>query len=57
MAMQKNKGKSGNTKAGKEANGSSGDNAARQSAKSESPNRSGARDREGRKGGSQENRL
>ena len=46
-----------NTKAGKEQFGSSGDNEARQKRIDEDPDRSEARDREGRKGGSNEEPL
>ena len=46
-----------NAKAGKEKFGSSGDNQARQRRIDEDPNRSEARDREGRKGGSNEKNL
>ena len=46
-----------NTKAGKEQFGSSGDNPARQKRIDENPNRSEARDREGRKGGSNAKNL
>ncbi len=40
-----------NAKSGREQQGSSGDNRARQKAASEDPEHSNARDREGRKGG------
>ena len=43
-----------NTKSGKEQFGSSGDNPARQRRIDEDPDRSEARDRDGRKGGSNE---
>lgn len=46
-----------NTKAGKEQFGSSGDNPRRQERLDQEPNRSEARDREGRKGGSNEKNL
>ncbi|MCA1661238.1 MAG: hypothetical protein LC648_03350 [Novosphingobium sp.] len=46
-----------NTKAGKEHFGSSSDNPRRQERKKQNPNRSNARDREGRKGGSNEKNL
>lgn len=50
-----------NTKAGKEQFGSSGDNPARQQQQAQdpqhSPQNSGARDRENRKGGSNEKNL
>ena len=45
------------TKAGKEQFGSSGDNPARQRRIDEDPNRSEARDRENRKGGSNAKNL
>lgn len=43
--------KTHNTQAGQEQRGSSGDNIRRQQQESRDPNRSSARDREGRKGG------
>jgi hypothetical protein len=46
-----------NTKASKERFGSSGDNKARQQQINDAPNRSEARDRENRKGGSNEKNL
>lgn len=46
-----------NTKAGKEQFGSSGDNPRRQERVEQDPDRSQARDREGRKGGSNEKNL
>ena len=46
-----------NTKAGKGQFGSSGDNRARQKRIDEDPDRSEARDREGRKGGSNAKNL
>jgi hypothetical protein len=47
----------GNAKARKEQFGSSGDNPARQQQQAEDPQHSNARDREGRKGGSNEQNL
>lgn len=47
----------GNTKARKEQRGSSEDNIARQQRESRDPAKSNARDREGRKGGSNEKNL
>lgn len=51
--------KTHNTKAGKEQHGSSGDNIRQQQQQQESrdPDKSNARDREGRKGGSNEKNL
>ena len=46
-----------NTKAGKEQFGSSGDNRRRQEQQQQDPNQSNARDREGRKGGSNDKNL
>jgi len=46
-----------NTKAGKEQRGSSQDNVARQQQETRDPDKSNARDREGRKGGSNEKNL
>lgn len=46
-----------NTKAGKEQFGSSGDNPARQEQQSRDPQHTNARDRENRKGGSNEKNL
>jgi hypothetical protein len=46
-----------NAKAGKEQFGSSGDNQARQQQQQQDPNKSNARDRENRKGGSNEKNL
>jgi hypothetical protein len=47
----------GNSKARKEQFGSSGDNAARQQQQEQEPQHSNARDRENRKGGSNEKNL
>ena len=47
----------GNTKARKEQRGSGEDNIARQQRESRDPEKSNARDREGRKGGSNEKNL
>ena len=46
-----------NTKAGKEQRGSDQDNLARQQRETRDPEKSNARDREGRKGGSNEKNL
>lgn len=46
-----------NTKAGKEQFGSSGDNPARQQQQAQDPQHENARDRENRKGGSNEKNL
>lgn len=46
-----------NAKAGRDQSGSAGENLNRQKAQEESPQKSNARDREGRKGGSNEKNL
>lgn len=49
--------KTHNAKAGKEQFGSSGENPARQKAMADDPNHANARDRENRKGGSNDKNL